>query len=283
MADDDLEVCYRHPNETTRVHCTRCDRPICPDCMTPAPVGHHCPDCVAEGAKDMRKRRMTLRRARNAAMVLLGINVAVFVLQLVLGGPSGTGRLVEMGAMVPPLIVEGQYWRLVTAMFLHIGPLHLAFNMFGLHIFGGLVEGTFGTVRFLGVYFSSGVFASAVSFALGSPNRIAAGASGAIFGLLGAWLAYNVRRRSLASAQANIQGALLLVGVNLLLGFSVRGIDNLAHLGGLVGGVVAGLAAEGFGSRRVRVLTQVGGMVLLVLAAAALVTWRVADLRGPLT
>jgi membrane associated rhomboid family serine protease len=273
------KACYRHPDEQTRVHCTRCGRPICPDCMTPAPVGHHCPVCVAEGRQEQRRFRPSLFRPRSVTSVILGINVAVFVLELALGG--ATGRvLIRLGATVPLLIVAGQYWRLITSVFLHVGVIHLLLNSYGLFLFGNLVENVFGSARFAAIYLITGFCASAASFAFGGPQRVAAGASGAIFGLLGAWLAYNWRRRELSLAQANVRGAALLIAINLVLGFSVPGIDNTAHVGGLVAGILAGLAAEGVGSRAIRTATRLGGLTLLLLAGAALASWRVTDLSG---
>jgi membrane associated rhomboid family serine protease len=272
------ENCYRHQDVETRVHCTRCGRPICPACMTPAPVGHHCPECVAAGRKSVR-RPLRLRRPRSVTTALIGLNLAAFLVEVVLGGLRNLDVLVRMGAMVPLLVAQGEYWRLLTAMFLHAGPVHLAFNTLALYLFGGLVESALGTARFLAVYLVAGLFASAASFALSPPGAVAVGASGAVFGLLGAWLAFNLRRRSLSLAQSNIQGALLLIGINLALGFTVRGIDNVAHIGGLVAGVVAGFAAEGAGrGAGSRVATQLLGFGGLVVAAAAITLWRAGEL-----
>lgn len=273
------EVCYRHPDQETRIHCTRCERPICPDCMTAAPVGHHCPTCVAEGRRGQRRIRGALGRPRSVTTVILGINVVVFVVELALGGASGE-VLVRLGAMVPFLVATGEYWRLITAMFLHVGVLHLLLNSWGLFLFGNLIEGVFGSARFVAIYLVTGFCASAASFAFGGPNRIAAGASGAIFGLLGAWLAYNWRRRELFMAQANLRGVLILIALNLFLGFQITGIDNTAHIGGLVAGVLAGLAAEGIGARGVRTASRLAGLTILLLAGVALAGWRVAALTG---
>lgn len=272
------ETCYRHPERETFVHCTRCGRPICPDCMTAAPVGHHCPACVAEARRDTRGVR-TLRRPRSATVVLLAVNVAVFALGLALGAGGDPGALlVRMGAMVPILVAQGEYWRLVAAVFLHVNVIHLALNSLGLYIFGSLIENVLGTARFLAIYLVCGLCASALSFALSGPGTVSVGASGAIFGLLGAWLAYNLRRRSLSMARANIQGAVVLIAINLVFGLSVPGIDNVAHLGGLGAGIVAGFAAEGVGHRRTRTATQAAGFALLLAVAVGLTAWRAADL-----
>jgi membrane associated rhomboid family serine protease len=272
------ETCYRHSGVETLVHCTRCGRPICPDCMTPAPVGHHCPECVAAGRRSAR-RPLRLRRPRSATTALIGLNLAVFVVEVVLGGLQSLEVLVRMGAMVPLLVAQGEYWRLFTAMFLHAGPVHLAFNTLALYLFGNVVESALGTARFLAVYVVAGLFASAASFALSPVGAVAVGASGAVFGLLGAWLAFNLRRRSLSLAQSNIQGALLLIGINLALGFTLRGVDNVAHIGGLVAGVAAGFAAEGLGrGARSRLATQLLGFGGLVATAAAITLWRAGEL-----
>jgi rhomboid protease GluP len=250
--------------------------------MTPAPVGHHCPTCVAEARRSAPRRPIRLRTPRSATTTLLAVNVAVFVFSVLLslGGDRGD-VLVRLGAMVPVLVVEGQYWRLVTAIFLHANLVHLLLNALGLAIFGNLVESVFGSARMVAVYLVTGFVASAVSFAFGSPGTIAVGASGAIFGLLGTWLAYNLRRRQLSLARSNVQGALILIALNLAIGFTVPGIDNLAHVGGLVAGVVGGFAVDGFGRRRVRTASRVAGLAGLVLAGMILTAWRITDLRTP--
>lgn len=209
------------------------------------------------------------------------MNVAVFVFSLLLGLGVGRGEvLVRLGAMVPILVVDGQYWRLVSAIFLHANLVHLLLNAVGLSIFGNLVESVLGSGRMLAVYLVSGFVASAVSFAFGSVGTIAVGASGAIFGLLGTWLAYNLRRSGLSLARSNVQGALLLIGLNLAIGFTVPGIDNLAHVGGLVAGILGGFAADGVGRRGVRTASRVIGLAGLFLAGVILAAWRVADLRA---
>lgn len=210
-------------------------------------------------------------------MAILAIIAAAFGLDLLLD-LTGAGRLLEGGAMVPVLVARGEWWRLVTAMFLHVGVLHLALNSFGLYIFGSVVEQALGTARMVTLYLVTGICASAVSFAFGPPAVAAVGASGAVFGMLGVSLAYNLRRRSLAMARANVQWALVLIGINLVFGLSVPGIDNLAHIGGLVAGVVAGLGIEGFGRRRARTVSAAAVVAALMAAAVALAAWRAASL-----
>jgi rhomboid protease GluP len=206
----------------------------------------------------------------------------MFVLEVGLGGsrslfdgPSAD-RLIQLGAQFPPAIaLDHQYWRLVTAMFLHIGLIHLAFNMYALYLFGYLIENAFGQARFIAIYFVAGFLGSVISFAFGPAISVGAGASGAIFGLLGAWIAYNYRRRSSALAEANLRWALMLIGLNTIIALTFRSIDWRAHLGGLVAGTIAGYLVEGFGPHRIRPFVQYGGLVALTLIGVALTAWRV--------
>lgn len=145
----ELEACYRHPERPTGLHCTRCGNPTCPDCMIPAPVGHHCPSCVAAARKDMRKVR-TVRGIRPSAGVvtaaLLVANVVVHV--LVQQDPSLLDRFGNQRAAV----AGGEYYRLLTTAFVHLGWTHLAVNCFTLAYLGTLVEGVFGRARFITLF-----------------------------------------------------------------------------------------------------------------------------------
>ena len=270
-----LETCYRHPDVSTGVHCTRCGRPICPDCMQEAPVGYQCPTCVAEARRSGPRTRITIGSPRSIAMTLIGVNVAVFVLQMVLRGR-------DLGGMAPMwMAATGEYWRLLTAMFLHADVIHILFNMYALYLFGQLVEGTLGKLRFLAIYLVSGFLASVTSFMFSNPMILSVGASGAIAGLVGAWIAYNLRRRGTTFASANLQWALTLIAINAVLGFAIPRIDNWAHLGGLVSGVAAGWIAEGFGPRTTRTLTTVLGFVGMIALGVALAAFRAGQLLPP--
>lgn len=285
-----VEYCYRHPRVQTGVHCTRCDRPICPDCMIPAPVGYQCPECVAQARREFRQGpgRFGRRTARglSATKLLLAAIGLVFVVEIaaggtanVLGGP-GERSLVELGALQPYLIANGQYWRLFTAMFLHAGLLHIAFNAYALWLFGQFVESTFGTRRMLLIFFVSGFLASVASYAFGPPQTVGVGASGAIFGIFGAFVAYHFRRRELAASAASLRWAMTMILLNAFLAFSIRGIDWRAHLGGLVGGFLIGTAIEGFGPRRTRALVSVLGVGVLIVVGIGLVLWRTDQIRS---
>lgn len=221
-----------------------------------------------------------LRRIRGLSLTvaILGVNVAVFAAELAVGATRDVGALVDMGALQPLLVADGEYWRLVTAIFLHASLFHLLLNSWALFLFGTIVESTFGSARFAALYLISGFVGAAASYAIGPPVRVSVGASGAIFGLLGAFLAYNLRRRNLSMARGNVRLALVLVGLNVVFGLTVPGIDNAAHMGGLAAGVAGGLAAEGVGRRAVRTASRAVGLLAIAGAGAAMVAWRTAQL-----
>jgi membrane associated rhomboid family serine protease len=287
-----FETCYRHPSVSTGVHCTRCGRPICPDCMHPAAVGYQCPECLRDARSAVPRRRVRLRfligRPGSITTALLIMNLAMFLIPVLLSGGAvfgaSSGRfdqaLFDLGAMQPIAIAQGQYWRLITAMFLHANLLHIAFNMYALYLFGYLVEGAFGKARFITIYFVAGFLASVTSYTFSDPRSLGVGASGAIFGLLGAWVAYNYRRRGSAMASAQLRWAGFLIAINLFLGFSVASIDNFAHIGGLIGGAAAGWIAEGFGPRSSRTTVTVAGFAVLIVVGALLVAERTSAIRA---
>lgn len=284
------EYCYRHPKEPTRVHCTRCSRPICTECMIPAPVGYQCPECVAEARRAFRQgpaRRIRTLRPTSMTKALLVVLAAVYVVELVKsGGGTPSGRtLFDMGAMFPPAVAQGQWWRLITVMFLHASLLHIAFNAWALWIFGQFVESSFGRWNFLVVFFVGGFLGSVASYAFGPVRELGVGASGGIVGLLGAFIAYNLRRRHLAVAQAQLRWILIIILLNVALtlgggGLGVGNIDWRAHLGGLVGGFAAGGLIDGLGPRQYRAPVRVAGLIAVVGVGIAVAAWRTAQLHA---
>lgn len=237
-------VCYRHPDRQSFVLCQRCGRTICGECQTPAPVGVICPECMREQrASTPRTKPAVLTRARAAAergapvvtYSIIGITLAVFVLQLI-PGLAVTDRLLYAGVYSLPFNFEP--WRMLSAVFVHSTELlfHVALNMYTLWIFGQLLEGLLGRWRFLALYLISGLAGSVAVLWLADPRTGVVGASGAIFGLMGAFL---VIQRRLGGSATQL---LVLVGINLVIGF-VPGfnISWQAHLGGLVGGALVGL------------------------------------------
>lgn len=182
-------------------------------------------------------------RRTYATWVFLAINLVVWIAMEARGGSQDQEVLLAFGAMYGPLIAGGEYWRLFTAMFLHVGALHLIFNGVGLLIFGKMAERIFGLRRFVIIYLVAGLSGSVASYAF-NDVAIGAGASGAIMGILGALGAfYLVRRNTLGNmGKQNLVGLLVIAAFNLIFGFTVAGIDNWAHMGGLLGGILMGLA-----------------------------------------
>ena len=185
-----------------------------------------------------------LKKPLVVTWALLGANIAIWLVLTIAGGSEDSDVLLDFGAMFGPLIANGEYWRLFTAMFLHVGVYHLAFNGFALFIFGPLVERAYGPVRFVTIYVLAGLFGSVASYLMNSIS-IGAGASGAIFGVLGALAAFFVTQRKTMSggmAQRSLVGLVVLAGINIIYGFVSPGIDNWAHIGGLAAGFILGLA-----------------------------------------
>jgi membrane associated rhomboid family serine protease len=286
--------CYRHPDEETRIKCTRCGRPICPSCMVPAPVGHHCPECVREARRAFRmgpaRRARTIAGLSATSLLLIAI-IAMFAVEILVssGRILGVGlpnkTAFDLGALFPPAIAgigpfhTHQYWRLFTAMFLHASLLHIALNGYALWLFGQFVEDFFGRTRFFLIYFVTGFLASVSSYTFGPVQELGVGASGAIVGLLGAFIAYNFRRRHLSLARGHLRWALMIIAINVVFGAAFQGIDNWAHGGGLVAGLFAGTFAEGVGPRPVREASRVLGFVVLIALGVALAAWRTSALN----
>lgn len=281
-----IEVCYRHPTVQTRVHCTRCGRPICPDCMIPAPVGYQCPECVERARREFRRAPGRPLRGVSVTGVLLVAILGMFVVELLVGGPGGFAggagqrALFDLGAMYPLAIANGQYWRLFTAMFLHASLLHVAFNGYALWLFGRAMELALGRTWFVLVYVVAGFVASAVSYAFGPVGALGVGASGAIFGVFGAFVAYNYRRRFTALGAANLRTAATLILLNALLALAYRAIDWRAHLGGLVAGLAVGAIADGFGRRGAARTARALALGALVVIGVGLVVWRTEAIRA---
>jgi membrane associated rhomboid family serine protease len=284
MAEPEPRYCYRHPDRETGLSCSECGRPICYECMTPAAVGIRCPE-HSGAPQGVRKVARTAQRTSYAAgaivtKTLIAINVGIYLLELAMGGQfNGTGnRIFEKGALVVSAqysdgtlagVAHGEWWRLITAAFLHYGPIHLGMNMLALWWFGQPLEFTLGRWRFLLLYVVSGLCGSAGALIL-SPNAITVGASGAIFGILGAALVLERRGSLVFGGQA-----LTLIVINLVftLSFGLSGAISIGgHIGGLIGGVVCMLALLRF--RRETALA-VAACAAVGLLGIALSYWKV--------
>ena len=261
--------CYRHPGRESGVRCRRCERPICPDCMISAPVGFQCPSCVKQGP-DVRSLR-TLVAKPVVTLALVAVNVALFLPTL--GGglvAGGSESLTEALALNGPDVAAGEWWRLVTSGFLHYGLIHVGFNMVILYQLGTMLEPALGRVRFA-VLYAAALLGGAFGALLLDPNAFTAGASGAVYGLMGAAF-FAMRRRGMDPMQSGLGGLLL---INLLLTFVIPGISIGGHLGGLAAGAAAGgvlFATEGRDAGRRALGTAASAAIGVAAAVASLVT-----------
>lgn len=259
-----MSTCYRHPDREAYIRCQRCERFICPDCMRPASVGFQCPECVKEGAKATRSGRTAYGglRPSDASItsgVLIAINAAVWIAILATGGSAS--RLTDYLGLRPnglcavnahagldvtraacdrgggtwlPGVADGAYWQVVTSMFVHVQVWHIFGNMFALWLFGPQLEAQLGRVRFLLVYFIAGLGGSAGVLVLTNQYTLTYGASGAVFGLLGAFAVITLRRGE------DMRPILVWIGIVFVLGFvGSRSVSWQGHLGGLIAGMAA--------------------------------------------
>lgn len=280
-----LPGCYRHPDRETGIRCTRCERPICPECMVSASVGFQCPDCVRDGGGSgpapAAARPRTIAGGSVTAdprlftKILIGINLAVFI--AIQANASLAADLSLVGAFPPPPfqlregVADGQYYRLVTSMFAHQEIWHIGFNMLSLWWLGGPLEAALGRARYLAVYFASGLAGSALAYLLADPATQTLGASGAIFGLFGATA---VLMRKL---NYDLRPIIALLVINLIFTFGWSSISWQAHIGGLVAGLITGYGMV-HAPRERRALVQYGTCALVLLVVVVMVLVRTAQL-----
>lgn len=239
--------CASHPDRPTGLACSRCGRPACPECLRPAAVGQHCTECVKAGNKSMRQARTIsgapMPSGRNDARyglvtyILIGLNILVFaVTALQSRSPidnTDSSALFDAWALFPPAVATGDVERLIGSGFLHLGPLHLLVNMFALYIIGRDVEAILGRARYVAIYAVSLLGGSASVMVLETPISVTAGASGAIFGLLGAQAVI------LLKLKRSPTPVLVVIGLNIVISISLPGISLWGHMGGLVAGALA--------------------------------------------
>ncbi|MDQ3107205.1 MAG: rhomboid family intramembrane serine protease [Actinomycetota bacterium] len=256
-----IQTCYRHGDRRAGVVCQRCDRPICPDCMRQASVGFHCPECTKSGAQKIVRPRDLVTKPM-VTQVLIGINVAVALVGMSLQGDE----LVLRGGLIadnflngePIGVANGEWYRIVTSGFLHAGLLHLGFNMFVLYQLGQLLEGALGRLRFTVVYFVA-MFSGSLGVMILSPDSLTVGASGAVFGLMGAAVA-TLRQRGVNVMSTGLGGTIVL---NLVITFTLsRYISVGGHVGGLIGGFLAGWILVDIGPRLLKDPSLILGVVV---------------------
>jgi membrane associated rhomboid family serine protease len=274
--DRSVPTCYRHPGRETYVSCVRCGRPACPDCLRSAAVGQQCVECIRDSHRGTRQASAPFGgKVAGQPVVtwtLIALNVLVYVVELI-----NTNLVVNDGAMTglhgPAIgVADGQWYRLLSSAFIHeppsggFGILHIVFNMWALYVVGPSLERLLGRSRFLTIYLVSALGGSVLFYLLAKPGAVAFGASGAIFGLFGAW--FVVARRLNLDARMIIG----LIVINLVISFTFAGIAWQAHIGGLIAGSAL-TAAYVYAPRKNRTLIQVAatvGLVALLVVAVAL-------------
>jgi membrane associated rhomboid family serine protease len=281
-----MPTCYRHPDRETGLSCSECGRPICTECMTMAPVGIRCPEHAGNAGRRTRLRgpAPVVRAQRQlggtfapVTKALIAINVAIYLVGAVQGGGlnSPGGSIYQKLWLDAYDVHNGGWWRLITAAFLHANIIHIGFNMFALWVIGGPVEQYLGRARFLGLYFAAGLAGSAG--ALLQTPLVTVGASGAIFGILGAMLILEWQATGKLGGQA-----MTLIVINLAFSFTFAGISWGGHIGGLIGGILATLAFARWG-RGHAAYGRIGlggalGLVFIAAASVALAYWKVRGL-----
>jgi len=272
--------CYRHPDRETGLSCSECGRPICTECMTVAPVGLRCPEHSGQQARPARVatsfRRMSVAGTGGlVTKALIAANVAVYLITVAQGSGINTpgGSLFAKWFLAGPLVANGDWWRLITAAFLHANILHIAFNMLALWWFGTPVEAFLGRARFLLLYLVSGLAGSAGAL-IASPNAVTVGASGAIFGVLGAALVLERQRLNVLGGSA-----LTIIVINIVFTLTVPGISIGGHLGGLAGGAAATLVLSRFGRRHPGYgnagFLEIAGVLALGVISVLISYWKV--------
>ncbi|MEZ5099508.1 MAG: rhomboid family intramembrane serine protease [Thermoleophilia bacterium] len=278
--------CYRHPSVETAVRCADCERPICPDCMVFGPVGIRCPECAGHATNPIKAVRQAAprpaqvralsRRDGIVTMSLIAVNVLVFLVQLAQSGSfrATGGEVVQQGVLVGTAVDSGDWWRLVTSAFLHVNPIHLLFNLLMLYWFGRPLESFLGPWRFGAVYGLSILAGAAGALLLTNPGTATLGASGAVFGVLGAGL-FLERRQGVYVFGGS---ALMVVVVNVIFSFTFSNISIGGHLGGLVGGLLAMIVLTRLG-RVHAAYSRVTAEMVVGLLAIGVVSVIVAYLR----
>ena len=228
-----MSYCDLHPEKETYVKCSRCEKYICIDCMRSASIGYQCPACASDSTpviKGINRNRFIPNQKNTQVTKFLSISLlVVYVFQFLLGDV-----LIANFALFAPSVADGQWWLLITAGFLHGSIIHLLFNVYILWVLGSQLENIVGKAKFIIIYFGSLLGGSLASHLFSPFGSYSIGASGAIFGLMGAMLVVG-RKRNLDISQITT-----LVVINVVIGFVLSGIDWRAHLGGLaVGGFIS--------------------------------------------
>lgn len=247
-------TCYRHPNVTTKLRCSECDRPICVDCMHDSAVGQRCPECARPHGRNrvvtVRTMRQTSWQTTPVTYGLIAVNVLVFLVIGTSFARQVDWFVLDIGVLSNGDIIGvrvGEWWRVVTGTFLHGSITHILFNMYALYVLGPQLERQAGSPAFAGLYFASAIGGSLTSILLGTTGP-SVGASGAVFGLFGAWLWAGWRLRHTPAGRALLSQFSIIILINAALPLFLPIIDWRAHLGGLVVGIGVAAAWSRFAS-----------------------------------
>lgn len=233
-------VCYRHPERSTLLSCSRCGRPICAECSIDATVGQRCPACVREEGVQRTIPTRTRRSRTTDAPASRGI-LALTILFFFLSGLGNPENPVFQALAQVNLAVEaGEWWRIFTPILIHGSITHILFNMWALWILGPQVERGVGTWPFIGLYLASAGIGGVAVYYMSDPLVIGVGASGAIFGLFGVWLSWALHKRNTAWGRSLLGQLGFLLLINAAIPFFLPQIAWQAHLGGLIAGFVIG-------------------------------------------
>jgi len=270
VASIETKTCFLHTDRETGRTCTRCGRPACPECLHPAPVGAHCWECIKADRPPAgeRVRRWNATADLVVTKVIIGVNLAVFLATSLGGGGllGGGGQLSGRLALFGPDVAQGEWYRLVTSGFIHYGLIHIGFNMAILYRFGAMLEPALGRIRMVALYLAA-LLAGSFGAVLLTPTAFTGGASGAVFGLIGA-AAVGMRQRGIDVWQSGVGP---LIAINLVFTFAIPGISIGGHVGGLIGGAAVGTVMLRKPPDRRSVLegVAVAGLVAILSVAGA--------------
>lgn len=266
MTEQTVPTCYRHPDRITGLSCTSCGKSICVECSRDASVGQKCPECAApQGRARVVNARASFGRpsfqTAPVSFTIMAITAGIFVIGLL--SPDADRWLFQTFAQANFLVEAGEWWRIFTAALLHGGMMHVLFNMYALYLFGPRLEQQVGSPAFAALYVATAGTGGMVSYLFGDTAQVSIGASGAIFGLLGAWMFVAWKMRGTPGGRSMFNQLGVLLAINLALPLFVGGIDWRAHLGGLAGGILIAwlwsvLAVGRPNARTIRTIIAVG-------------------------
>jgi membrane associated rhomboid family serine protease len=238
-----VPVCYRHPDRITGLSCSRCGKPICVECSHDHPVGQLCPECAAPSGRHKVVQGREIYGKSTFQTAPVSFSIMAFTVAIYIAGRLSVDLddlLFQNLAQANWLVAAGEWWRIFTAALLHGSWMHIGFNMYALYLFGPRMEQQVGSPSFAALYVAAAGAGGLASYLFGSIDQVSIGASGAIFGLFGAWIFVAWKMRHTPGGRSMFTQLFVLLAINVVISFA-PGIDGLAHLGGFIAGI--GIAA----------------------------------------